>query len=224
MQKKRFSYDIDFAGLPTELPVFPLYGVLLLPGGKLPLNIFEPRYLDMINDAMASNRLIGMIQPKGGIDSEAADDSELYEIGCAGKIISFEELDDGRILVNLSGVSRFRCDEELKLGKSYRSFKVSWAEFENDFYIPAKIDLDRDSLKCLLSKYFDHEGLSCSDDAIDEACDEKIVTCLSMICPLEATEKQALLEAGSFKERADMVLTMLDLAVRGNCKCDGSKN
>lgn len=219
-QGKRFSYNIDFAGLPTRLPVFPLSGVLLLPGGQLPLNIFEPRYLDMINDALAADRLIGMIQPKNGNDN----DPLLYEIGCAGKIISFEELEDGRLLVNLSGICRFRCGDEVETGREYRVFDVDWSEFKNDFDKPQSFEFDRDKLKCLLSRYFDHEGLSCSDEAIDEASDEKIVTCLSMICPLEAGEKQALLEAKGIKERAEMVMTMLDLAVRGNCKCDGSKN
>lgn len=218
MTKERFSYNMVHENLPDVIPVFPLFGVLLLPGGQLPLNIFEPRYLNMINDAMSSERLIGIIQPKSDVHEDKP--LELYEIGCAGKIISYEELEDGRILVNLSGISRFRCVEEISTDDLYRSFKVDWSDFESDFYIPNQIDLDRDKLKELLLKYFDHQGLSCSDEAIDEACDEKIVTCLSMICPLDATEKQALLEVSNFKERADMVMTMLDMAVRGDCSCE----
>jgi len=196
--------------LPDALPVFPLDGVLLLPRGHLPLNIFEPRYMAMVEDALKSDRIIGMVQPSGP--------DTLYAIGCAGRITSFNETTDKRYQVTLTGVSRFRIRNELPQQRGYRRVEADWGSFADDLKAAsACIDLDRARLHKLLSSYFDLQGLSCQWDAIDNAPDDKLITCLSMICPLEASEKQALLEAPCCKTRAEMFMAMLELAV---CTCD----
>ena len=195
---------------PQEIPLFPLSGVLLLPCGLLPLNIFEPRYLAMVDDAMAGSKLIGMIQPR-------EPDGPLYDVGCAGRITSYEETGDNRYLITLTGASRFRLDEELPLKPGgYRAAKIDWAPYaeDRDTNAPCRAALDRDALYTLLKKYFDGEGMSCNWDAVREASDSKLLTCLSMVCPFTPHEKQALLEAPDSKQRADLFMTMLDLAVR----------
>jgi Lon protease-like protein len=199
--------------LPGAIPVFPLDGVLLLPRGNLPLNIFEPRYLAMVEDALKADRIIGMVQPSGP--------DALYEVGCAGRITSFHETDDNRYLITLTGLSRFRIRHELPQQRGYRRVEADWAGFADDLKpVSAGIDLDRARLHKLLSSYFELQGLSCQWDAIDNAPDDKLVTCLSMICPLEASEKQALLEAPCCKTRAEMFMAMLELAVRGGDASD----
>ncbi|HEY0900629.1 MAG TPA: LON peptidase substrate-binding domain-containing protein [Micavibrio sp.] len=212
--------------LPQDIPVFPLAGVLLLPRGQLPLNIFEPRYLAMFDDSLRTHRMIGVIQPRDfstGLVSDAAPDrAELFQTGCAGRITAFEETDDGRYLVTLTGVSRFHLTEELPLTNGYRRARVSWAPFAADLAAPEGLDIDRLHLKELLRSYFTIEGLSCNWDSIDGASDDKLITALSMICPLEPSEKQALLEAACCRSRAQMFMTMLEMAVhndKGGCEC-----
>jgi Lon protease-like protein len=200
--------------LPDIIPVFPLDGVLLLPRGQLPLNIFEPRYLAMVEDALQSHRLIGMVQPRKNGEG-------LYTIGCAGKITSFNETEDHRYLITLTGASRFRIGEELPQQRGYRRVKADWAGFESDLKSAECINLDRVRLRKLLSGYFPLHGLSCEWDIIDGATDDRLITCLSMICPFEACEKQALLEASGCKSRADMFMAMLELAVHGGELPDG---
>lgn len=196
--------------LPATLPIFPLEGVLLLPCGNLPLNIFEPRYLAMVEAAMASNRLIGMVQPKP--EATGSKIPTVYDIGCAGKITEFTETEDGRYLINLKGISRFRILKELDSIAGFRQIKPSWLAFEDDLKSVACLDMDRERLKKLLRHYFDQEQMECDWQAIEEASDGKLITCLSMVCPLEPTEKQALLEAKCCKTRSDMFMTMLEMA------------
>jgi Lon protease-like protein len=206
MQDEQPPYRPD--DLPDMIPVFPLEGVLLLPRGNLPLNIFEPRYLAMVEDALKSDRIIGMIQPLNG--------EALYRVGCAGRITSFSETNDNRYLITLTGLSRFRVRDELPQQHGYRRVQADWMDFAGDLKPgSACIDLDRARLHKLLSSYFDQQGLSCQWDAIDNAPDDRLITCLSMICPLEPSEKQALLEAPCCRTRADMFMAMLELAVRG---------
>ncbi len=203
--------------LPGVIPVFPLDGVLLLPRGNLPLNIFEPRYLAMVGDALKSDRMIGMIQPAIAPVGANADGSHaLYAVGCAGRITSFSETNDNRYLITLTGVSRFRIRNELPQHNGYRVVEADWAPYAADLEPAAGcIGLDRARLRRLLGSYFDMQGLSCEWKAIDEAPDYKLVTCLSMICPLGPSEKQALLEATCCKARADLLMAMLELAVCG---------
>ena len=214
------AYNID--NLPAEIPLFPLDGVLLLPRGHLPLNIFEPRYIEMVEDALKGSRMIGMVQPQDYDEKDEALSVPLYDIGCAGKITEFVETDDGRFHITLSGICRFRILKELELKNSYRRCKPSWMSFENDLKPEGCIDLDRDRMQTLLESYFDLNSLSCDWEAIEKAPDEKLITCLSMICPLGAREKQALLEADGCARRAEMFMTMLEMAVHdGKETCGG---
>ncbi len=198
-------YAPPFDDLPDSLPVFPLAGVLLLPHGELPLNIFEPRYLKMVDDAMAGNRLIGMIQVR--------DDGDIYKIGCAGKIIEFSQTRDGRYLIALSGISRFEVVQEIKTTTPYRQIQASWTHYKKDLDPVSCLGVNRDKLIQLLNLYFTAQDLSCDWDKIQEASDGRLITCLSMICPFDTKEKQALLEAPCCKTRAETFMTMLEMAV-----------
>lgn len=203
--------------LPDILPIFPLNGVLLLPGGQLPLNIFEPRYLAMTDAALKDSRLIGMIQPRDIPRTLADDDSVgLYETGCAGRITSFEETNDGRYLITLTGVARFRVAEEAGIEKGFRRVRPTWA-YPKDRETADCLGIDRGRLNRMLETYFSQQGLSCNWDAIEDAPDNRLITCLAMICPFDAREKQALLEAPCCKERAGLFMTLLEMAVSGPC-------
>lgn len=210
--------------LPQEIPVFPLTGVLLLPRGQLPLNIFEPRYVAMTEDALRGDRLIGVIQPRDFQQNMTDGHSPLFTTGCAGKITAFEETEDGRYLITLTGVSRFQLAKETALHNGYRRARVNWTPYADDLQCHDYLGIDRNHLKDLLRSYFDMEGLSCSWDTIDGASDDKLITALSMICPLDPGEKQALLEAECCRTRAKMFMTMLEMAVhndKGGCDCAG---
>lgn len=205
----RTSAAITLDDLPESLPIFPLGGVLLLPRGRLPLNIFEPRYLAMVEDAMAGKRIIGMIQPR---DEKTAD---VFKTGCAGKITEFSETDDGRYLITLTGVCRFDVDEELPQSRGYRRVRPRWSKYEKDLAEPGCPGLNKDRLTALLRKYFNQQDMTCDWGAVEGAPDDKLITCLAMICPFDPSEKQALLEAQCGKTRADMFMTMLEMAVCG---------
>lgn len=194
--------------LPSILPIFPLTGVLLLPRGELPLNIFEPRYIAMVDEALRTNRLIGMIQPKS-YGSE-----KLHEVGCAGRITSFEETSDGRYLINLTGVSRFKIVKELDLHKGgFRQVRAGWGGFTNDLTPVECLNINRDELLQFLKIYFEQHGMSCEWEKVRSAADEKLMTCLTMVCPFEPQEKQALLEAPCCKSRADTFMALLKMAI-----------
>lgn len=194
--------------LPDVIPVFPLSGVLLLPRGQLPLNIFEPRYLAMVEDALKSDRMIGMIQPR-----EDSSHPPLYQTGCLGKITMFEETADGRYLITLTGISRFHVKSELELKNGYRRVAADWAPFAHDFEEIKCLGLDRKTLKEMLENYFQQQDIKCDTAAIDNAPDEKLITCLSMICPFDPSEKQALLEARCCRERAQKFMTLLKICL-----------
>ncbi|MGB4107708.1 MAG: LON peptidase substrate-binding domain-containing protein [Alphaproteobacteria bacterium] len=206
-------YAPDFKGLPETLPVFPLSGVLLLPMGNLPLNIFEKRYLKMVGDALGGNRLIGMIQPR------AEGETALYDIGCAGKITEFRETGDGRYVITLTGISRFKIAEELKTATPYRQVRPDWEAYKNDLEPSSCLDLDRAKLNILLQSYFSAQEMKCDWKAVEKAPDGRLVTCLAMVCPFEPKEKQALLEAPCCKTRAEAFMTMLEMAVKARKEC-----
>src|SRR5215468_7657439 len=198
------------ATLPAILPIFPLPGVLLLPRGRLPLNIFEPRYLAMTRDALAGERLIGMVQP-----SEPADlrgNPPVYPTGCAGRITSFTETEDGRFLIALTGISRFRIREELPLLEGYRRVVPEWSEFADDLRSEDEPGFDRDRLLRGLKDYFRLYQMQADWDAITSVPGERLVTSIAMICPFEPSEKQALLEATDLDERARMLIAIVEMA------------
>ena len=206
MEKTPFAKSIDV--LPSALPIFPLNGVLLLPFGELPLNIFEPRYKDMIDDVLKGDRLIGMVQVKNS-DAKIPD---VYKIGCAGKITEFQETPDHRYLINLSGISRFAIDDELSVTTSYRQVSPNWTTYNSDLDLSDCLDLDRERMIGMLQTYFKNHDLSCDWEKIKTATDNHLITCLSMICPFSAQEKQALLEAECCKQRAQTFMAMLEIA------------
>ena len=198
-----FSFD-----LPDSIPVFPLPKAVLLPRSRLPLHIFEPRYLSMIEDAMKTpGRLIGMIQPAG--------EDRLHTIGCAGRLTQFSETDDGRYMVTLTGVSRYRLQDEIDGFTPYRKFNVVWDGFDADRK-NAESDkgLNREALFALLQRYFEGRGLSTDWDAMKEAEDELLINSLSMLLDFEAEDKQALLEAPSLITRRETLITLIEYSLR----------
>lgn len=218
MDKAPLTYK-TISDLPKVIPVFPLTGVLLLPRGQLPLNIFEPCYLAMVDEALITDRLIGMVQPK---DPGGGDGVPLFKTGCVGKITDFAETGDGRYLITLTGVCRFDIEKEIEMKRGFRQVVPDWKPYENDTQETGCLDMDRDHLCSLLQNYFEQKELSCDWDMIDGVSDEKLITCLSMICPLSAGEKQALLEEKCCFARSKLFLAMLEMAVHeGENDCCG---
>ena len=200
--------------LPDTIPIFPLPGALLLPRSRLPLHIYEPRYLAMIEDAMkTSSRLIGMIQP---YDAPGAA-GKLHAIGCAGRLTAFSETEDGRYMVTLSGKSRFRVIKEVEGGFTpYRRCEISWQGFERDLG-PVEKDkgFDRKVFMDQLNRFFADQGLSTDWDSLRDAEDELLINSLSMLCPFEPEDRQALLEAPSLSTRRETLVTLIEFALRG---------
>ena len=198
---------------PRYLPLFPLDGVLLLPRGQLPLNIFETRYIDMIDDALSRSRLIGMIQPCGDDGSGDSYCAPIYDTGCAGKIVSFEETGDGRYLITLRGVARFQVAREHEADNGYRRVEPLWQPYRHDTDTANGLDIERDKLNTLLKHYFEQHDMQCCWQKIDHAPDERLITALCMICPFASTEKQALLEAETCQARVELFMAMLEMAI-----------
>ena len=197
--------------LPTNLPIFPLTGVLLLPRGRLPLNIFEPRYLAMTRDALAGDRVIGMVQPS---DPRASGDNPpVYPTGCAGRITSFAETEDERFLITLTGTCRFRIRDELPLLEGYRRIVPEWSGFARDLDSEGEPAFDRERLMRGLKGYFQQHQISADWDAINSVPGERLVTSVAMVCPFEPSEKQALLEASDLNERARLLTAMVEMAL-----------
>ncbi len=194
--------------LPQVIPVFPLDGALLLPRGGLPLNIFEPRYLNMVDDAMAGDRLVGMVQTRGGDPERPL----LAPIGCVGRITSYAETPDGRYLITLSGICRFRVGEELPSQTPYRQVKADFAAFEDDLRPAADtIAFGRGRLLQALKAYLDRRSLDVNWEAAEAAPGEALINSLAMALPFEPAEKQALLEAGTLAEREDALVALLQI-------------
>ncbi len=213
--------DLDpLAPLPAAVPVFPLTGALLLPRGVLPLNIFEPRYLAMVRDAMAAtgaaNRIIGIIQPRrsGGDPGKSnGEPPPLYDVGCLGRIGDYRETDDGRILIALTGVSRFRVQAELGRTTLYRQVVADYHGFAADQDDPEPLAAAaRAGLEDVLRPYLDAQGLSADWEAVHDADDEALVTTLASVCPFDPAEKQALLEADGLPDRAATLTALMTFA------------
>jgi len=200
--------------LPQVIPVFPLPGAILLPRGQLPLNIFEPRYLNMIDDAMAGDRIIGMLQPQQGPRLAPG----LSPIGCAGRITSFAETSDGRYLITLTGCARFRLASEIPTRTPYRQIRADFTPFEADLTTPPVDDvgLDRDGLLDALRAYLETRGLDIDWDTAETAPPEALVNSLSMALPFDPPEKQALLEAASLTDRSAVLTALLTIDAAGD--------
>jgi Lon protease-like protein len=204
-------HSLDGETLPETLPLFPLTGVLLLPHGNLPLCIFEPRYLNLTIDALGRGRMIGMVQPRHAQPDPLADDTELYRTGCAGRIVSFAETEDGRYLITLLGVSRFRILDELEPASGYRRAHAGYEPFAGDLGVAAGAT-DRPRLLKAVKGFFRVKGLDADDGALDSAPDEALVTSLSMLCPFDPREKQALLECADLSERGRLLTELMEMA------------
>ncbi|MGE3770140.1 MAG: LON peptidase substrate-binding domain-containing protein [Bdellovibrionales bacterium] len=214
MMERHFLPTFD--SLPATLPVFPLSGALLLPRGRLPLNIFEPRYMAMVDDALgpmtSTGRLIGMIQPQ----TETDGDNTLYRVGCAGRVVAFAETEDHRYLMTLEGIIRFTVAEELPTTRGYRRVVPVWDDYKTDLTIAEEKTpfFSREKLITKLRPYFKLHGILANWETIDELSPEKLVTAVATSCPFTPTEKQALLEAKDLAGRFDLLLALLDMASR----------
>lgn len=198
---------------PEVLPIFPLPGALLLPRGQMPLNIFEPRYVAMIDDAMRSDRLIGMIQPDSEGDSGAAP-SKLFKVGCAGRITQLAESGDGRYLLTLTGLARFRVIEELSTTTTYRQVRADFAGFENDFTARfGEDDVDRDGVIEALRQFVKVMEIDVDWRGVEQAPNEALVNALCMMTPFGVREKQALLEAPDLKSRAEALIALTEIEI-----------
>jgi uncharacterized protein len=197
--------------LPTEFPVFPLAGALLLPRGRLPLNIFERRYLAMVEDSLGVGRMLGMIQPDPH-RPESESGPGLYRVGCLGRLSSFSETDDGRYLVTLTGLIRFAVAAELVMGRGYRRVRGDFSPYLADLETtPGPIGVEREALLTALQGYFARRNFEANWDAVRRMQDDALVTTLSMICPFEPAENQALLEAATDADRAAILLALLQM-------------
>ena len=217
MSKAPFEPRVE--DLPERIPIFPLTGVLLLPRGRLPLNIFETRYLAMIRDALAAPlRLVGMVQPKedGGHGAGVIPgEPEICRVGCAGRIVSFAETGDGRYLIELKGVARFAVVSESIGAGAYRTAEADWSRYRGDLDETPQF-IDRDRLTETLKPYFQQLGINADWRALEGLMDDRLVTTVSMLAPFAPQEKQALLEASNTKARAELLIGLIEMAVRSN--------
>jgi Lon protease-like protein len=204
------SFEPRFDELPRLLPIFPLTGVLLLPRGRLPLNIFEPRYLAMIQYALAHDRMIGMIQPQEGAGD--AGDPAVYRTGCAGRIVEFGETEDGRFLVTLKGVARFDIATEPARTTMFRLVTPDWQRWRLDL-VEDDENVERARMVTALKPYFDKQGINADADILTSAPIEHLVNSLAMACSFSPREKQALLEAVRTRDRAEVLTALVEMSV-----------
>lgn len=203
------AHILNLTALPRTLPLFPLTGVLLLPRGGLPLNIFEPRYLSLVDDALSGNRLIGMIQPA---EKEDVLRPRLARIGCAGRITAYRETDDNRYLITLSGVCRFALQDDSDCPGGYRIGTCDFSPYQNDLPPQEDMDFPRDRLVGALKDYLTQNDLKADWKSIMTAPAEALVNALAMMCPFDGAGKQALLEAPSFDMRVSTLVALLEMS------------
>jgi Lon protease-like protein len=205
------SSNVAYSGprdMPGVIPVFPLSGALLLPRGHMPLNIFEPRYMAMVDHALAGDRLIGMVQP----NPDKGDLGGLYGVGCAGRITQMAETGDGRYVITLTGIARFKLMPEVDARTPFLQFSVDWTPFADD-YVPKKGEggVDRNGVVEALRRFSEANNVAVDWDSVKEAPNEALVNALSMMSPYGVKEKQALLEAADLKARGDMLIAITEM-------------
>ncbi len=205
------SSNVTYTGpdvMPETIPVFPLSGALLLPRGQMPLNIFEPRYIDMIDHALRTERLIGMIQP----NPDKGDIGPLFSVGCAGRITELSESGDGRYLMTLTGIARFRTVQDIRADSPFMQFRVDWMPFADDYTARFGEDaVDRPAVMRALKDFARANDVPVDWDSVKDAPNEALVNALSMMCPYGVREKQALLEAADLKARGDMLVAITEM-------------
>jgi Lon protease-like protein len=199
----------SYSDLPQSLPLFPLSGVVLLPRGQLPLNVFEPRYLEMVDYALTGDRLIGMIQPAESEDKAAT--PRLTHVGCAGKIVSFRETEDNRYLITLAGICRFRLAGEMQTTTPWRAGFCDFAGFASDLAQPSEESFPRERLLKALKTYLTSRDMQADWNSVMTAPGEALINALAMMCPFDPAEKQALLEAASVQDRASALIALLEI-------------
>ncbi len=202
--------------MPEIIPIFPLTGALLLPFGQLPLNIFEPRYITLIEDALGAGRLMGLVQPIDLGPKKNNNSNEIYNTGCLGRITEFTDPGDGRYEIVLTGICRFIVKEELDLHRGYRRITANYSPFVRDLESDESDIQNREGLLAALRQYFEHQNLAADWDALNEVPDLVLVTTAAMGCPLQPEEKQLLLEANDLQGRAERLQTILEMAIHGN--------
>ena len=213
-----YSFEHNVKELPSTLPLFPLNKVLLLPRAKLPLNLFENRYLHMLDYALANKRMIGMIQPKERVlkNSDIKNPS-LYEIGCAGRVTAFSETNDNRYELILKGVCRFKIKKEKKIINGFRSADVSWDVFKNDYKTDILSNLKkRQDFEALLKIFLKKISISADWEMVETTNDEDLVNMISMCCPFDVSEKQALLEAVTLDQRLNVLSSLMQMGLNDN--------
>ena len=209
-----FENSPKYEDLPKILPIFPLNGVLLLPGSELPLHIFEKRYIQMLKDSIKTSSMIGIVQP---LESSSLDiKPNLYEVGCLGRIIGFRETEDGRYFITLHGICRFKLSKENITNTKYRQYIVDYSKYKDDFI---EIDLrknlfDRKILFPNLKLYLSRHNIKIDLAALDSVADAIIIQSLAMTCPFEPSEKQFILEANSIEERAKIVSSLIEISIK----------
>ncbi len=213
------SFEPRFDDLPSSLPIFPLTGVLLLPRGRLPLNIFEPRYLAMTEHALGHGRMLGMIQPQEGQGD--AGDPPVYRTGCAGRIVEFAETPDGRYLVTLKGIARFDIASEPPRREAFRQVVPDWRRWRDDLEEDEK-GVDRERMVAALAPFFERQGIGADSEVLNSAPIEHLVNSLAMACPFTPNEKQALLEAQRTSERAKILTALVEMSVASSVTPSGA--
>ncbi|MDB2414240.1 LON peptidase substrate-binding domain-containing protein [Rickettsiales bacterium] len=202
-------FDISFNNLPESLPIYDVRSELLLPGGQIPLHIFEVKYLNMIQDALAAkDRMIGIVLPK-------SDNSKgMYDIGCAGRITSFEETTDGRFLITLTGYCRFHLKDAIPSIRGYKRYSVDWSNYKNDLYIDPNSDIDRDGLISILIDYSEALSIDMDWHVLSQVPNFNLITFFAMSLPFDIKDKQILLSAHTAEERADVLIAMIKDAMK----------
>ena len=198
--------NIDIKELPSVLPIFPLPGAIVLPNGSLPLNIFEPRYISMVENVLGTHRIIGMIQPISDIGNE----QKLYPIGCAAKIVAFSETSDNRYLIELKGIIRFQVIKELRGINGYRNVQPNWQKFKEDLTFDFK-NININNLLEQLKVYFINNNINVDFSELSKIPSEQIISAIPQICTFKTNEKQAILEAKNTSERVDVLISLLKM-------------
>ena len=207
---KNFANTPPINDLPRVIPIFPLKGTIILPGADLPLHIFEDRYKKMFVESLKNDRIIGMIQP-----SDSLMEHDLYKIGCLGRIIGFNETNDGRFFFTLNGVCRFELVNEIESNKDFRTVEAAYDKYDSDYNLNQDFEelIQRDNLIPLLEKYFTKHQIELDLKSLESFSDNAIIQSLSMSCPFEPNEKQLLLEAKDIKERANLFYSLIEISV-----------
>jgi len=212
-----YSFEHNIKELPKSIPLFPLSKVLLLPRAKLPLNLFENRYLHMLDYALSNKKIIGMIQPRGKSYNNDGKNPSLYEVGCAGRVTAFSETNDSRYELILNGVCRFRVKKESKVINGFRSATVDWEEYKKDFESLGLISSKkRQDFETLLKIFLEKISINADWEMVETTNDEDLVNMISMCCPFDVSEKQALLEAKTLERRLEVLTSLMQMGINDN--------